>query len=151
MAESDSKEVVTFLRALADFYEEHPNAPVVAGLEGDTLTVYAFLANGREKEILRSLGSFDKEFQGRFFIAKKVIGGKTLKFYFYRDSVCTSRVVGTRHVERQIEPEVYRPSRVIEAHDEDILEWDCAPVLAPDESDQLRLPYPETEESNIPS
>lgn len=35
-----------------------------------------------------------------------------------RETVCTKKVVGTKHVEAQVIP----------AHDEEIIEWDCEPI-----------------------
>jgi hypothetical protein len=36
--------------------------------------------------------------------------------------------VGVKHVEKKVVP-----SQVIEAHDEEIVEWDCSSVLRPEE------------------
>jgi hypothetical protein len=149
---------VQFLRELADWYEEHPTVPAPYALEGETVSVYLF-GHPNPKEVLRAIGSFDKKFTsgGEHFTASKLVAGKTLEFTFYRDSVCIPKVVGTRYVEEQLIPEQYVPSRVIPAHEEDIVEYDCQPVLRPEpkeeeESDQeVRVPsHVETDAKGIP-
>lgn len=124
-----------FLRDLADWYESHPSVPEPYGLDSKKLTCYSFTTADKSKEILRALGPFKKDYpedDDKYFNAVVEIGGRELCFTFYRDRVCQPKVVGTRHVEAQLIPESYSQSRVIAAHDEDVIEWDCSDsVLAP--------------------
>jgi hypothetical protein len=129
---------VTFLRELADFYEAHPLVPEVS--------IYRWVSGGQVwldktdgKEILRSIGSFNKEFSDDKLLAKKTIGGRVITFFVEREAVCTARVVGTKHVEETVVPSSYTPEQVIAAHDEDVVEWDCEPVLGPVEADSAIL------------
>lgn len=129
-------EFVAYLRAVADFYESHPDIttlPFNVAYMGDGLGVYV-----DTKEELTKLGSFEKRFVNERMVAfvplseitgwngkKKMVG---LEFSIPRQQVCTKRVVGTRIVseryvkgtEGYLEPE----------HEEEIVEWDCAePIL----------------------
>ena len=123
-----STELVTYLRAVADFYEEHPKAPLPLWLTGLDLGVY--LTEDNAKQVLASIGSFTKTFEGERFVATKEMGGGILEFRVGRESVCTKRVVGTKTVPASFEPKRVTPAKFIEAHEEEIVEWDCEPILA---------------------
>jgi hypothetical protein len=117
---------VEYLRAVADFYEEHPeiDAPFFTT---SPLTVY--LPDAKAKDILRSIGSFDKTFDGDRFVAKKKIGPGEIHFRTDRENVCVAKVVGSKSIPEKVVPSSYTPEQVIPAHEEDIVEWDCAPIL----------------------
>lgn len=125
-----TSELVGSLRELADWYESHPDMPVPYELD-QPMFVFLYGRSAEEvKAILRTLGSFEKHFNEPSdgdFEAWKRIGGLTLKFHTKRDAVCTARVVGKRLV-----PEVVVPARkrtVEPAHEVDVVEWDCEPIL----------------------
>lgn len=126
----DVTEFVKSLRLLADWYEQHPELPLPYEL-GNPMFVFLYgKTEDRVKEILREIGSFEKVFDEPSkgdFSAVKTIGEFKLKFHTSREMVCTPRVVGTRLVEREVIPA--QPKRVIEAHEEEIVEWDCHPIL----------------------
>ena len=127
----------TFLRELADFYDEHPLVPEPYWMQGD-ISIYLYGDSG--KEVLRSIGSFEKEFNDNYLRAIKIVGGRRVVINAARDKVCTAKVVGKKIVPETVIPSSYTPEQVIPAHEEDIVEWDCAPVLAPSE------PYPTDKE-----
>jgi hypothetical protein len=126
---------VQFLRDLADWYSQHSEIPPPYSLEGEGIAVYLF-GHDNPQEILRAIGSFEKGFNNEYFEAKKAIGGKTLKFIFYRDKVCTPRVVGKKLIEKTVIPSSFTPEKVIEAHEVEEIEWDCSPVLSPTASNK---------------
>ena len=107
------------LRALADWYEQHPDVE-----HPGELSVYG-AADTRERaaEIARMFGRATKSFTGvgdeLMELRHDFGGGVALRFVFNRDAVCSRRVVGTRTV----------PERVIPAHTEEMVEWDCEPIL----------------------
>lgn len=61
------------------------------------------------------LGTFKKEFSGSIMYLRKDF----ISIMFYRDLVC-KRVVK----EKKLVPEIYIP-----AHEEEVIEWDCNPIL----------------------
>jgi len=128
-----SEKFVTFLRELADWYETHPLAPEPYALENEKVTVYAFGVSD-ERAVVKALGSFEKVYEGDYFNAAVSIANKKLVFYFHRDKVCTPKVVGRRQVPERVIPSSYVPEQVIAAHEEDVIEWDCGVVLAPQQA-----------------
>lgn len=118
-----------FLRALADFYEERPNLPPPYIASWSPATVY--LRQETAIEHLKSIGSFEKEFVGESFKAVKMIGGRRVEFSVDRNAICEKVVVGTRHVDAWM-----RPAELVEAHDEEIVEWKCPESIFGKESDE---------------
>jgi hypothetical protein len=129
-----ANDTVQFLRDLADWYEVHPLAPPIYGLEGNShMTAYLFYADEEEsKRVLRSLGAFNKVYDGNYFGAEVTVGTRKVTFKFYRNRVCTPKVVGKKMVEKVVVPSSYTPEQIIEAHEEDVIEWDCGSVIAPE-------------------
>lgn len=124
-------EFCSSLRQLADWYEQHPTLPLPHELQSEMFVFLFGLDTEEVKRILREIGSFEKRYnqpsQGDFE-AVKTVGSFKLKFHTSRDSVCTARVVGKRKVGRVVIPA--KPREVIKAREEDIVEWDCEPILA---------------------
>jgi hypothetical protein len=109
------------LRALATWFDKHPDAPVPFGLS-DSVKFICHLSYGKEardKEI-RSIGTFEKNFDNNYMNLRVTVGDYTLEYYTPRASVCTPKITGTRHVEEKV-----IPATVIPAHEENIIEWDC--------------------------
>lgn len=102
------------LRLMADFYERHPDfPPMKLGL------VYCA---AREEFICiaRECGYADKTFSDSYaYLEVELTGDCKIKFFTDRDQVCERRVIGKKLVPAQIYPE----------HEEDIIEWDCHPIL----------------------
>jgi hypothetical protein len=116
------------IRALADWLEEHPDAQAPYNFaKGATFYIGVF-----DKEALAHIGSFKKTWLRDSLHAAVAVGEFTLVYFIDRKAVCTARVVGKRQVpEMTIEG---TPTRVISAHEEDVIEWDCAPLLEGEET-----------------
>jgi|SRR5215469_6219335 len=120
-------ELISSLRQLADWYEAHPELPVPYELEQPMFVFLYHLDAEQVRKVLREIGEFKKVYAEPSpddFDAHKSIGNLTLRFHARRETVCKPRVVGKRTIERQVIPE-----RVIEAHEEEVVEWDCEPIL----------------------
>lgn len=105
------------LRLIADFFEKRPDLP--------TPRISAFLTAYCDREtfldVARTVGKATKTFDKSFAnLNVKITDDVTVQFYTYRTEVCERRVVGTREVEAQYAP----------AYVEEIVEWDCHPILA---------------------
>mgnify|MGYP001587548157 FL=1 len=118
------------LRQIADWIEAHPTIV----LPNNNISVYG--ADEREEavEILKALKPCRKNYDDEMFYIKRDFGPLTLSFVFYRAKVCVAKVVGQKVI-----PEVREPAKVIEIpekitpeHTEDIIEWDCSPILKHD-------------------
>ena len=122
----EREEALDRLRALLDWFEAHPNAPIPFQLRS-SWPLHCRL-NKEDLPRLRDIGDFKKQFNAidGDFEAIVNIQGVKLIYYTQRDNVCTPRVVGKRIV-----PEETVPEQVIPEHEEDIVEWDCGePVLS---------------------
>lgn len=122
----ERKEFCDGLRALADWYEAHqdiavPFAPCVNNAALDTKDEAA--------NVIRALGSCEKLYGDTIVTIRKKFGSVSADFIFFRQEVCTLKVVGKREVpETVIEA---REAVVIPAHTVDITEWECLPILKP--------------------
>jgi hypothetical protein len=74
------------------------------------------------------MGTFEKDVSTGLFVLDKKFGPINLRFIFGRDTVCESRVVGTRVVRKRVPP---KDTVVEEDVVEEIREWDCPSLLAP--------------------
>lgn len=111
------------LRELADWIEAHPEVQ----LPEASVAVYAEDRKEIAAKIMRALSPCEKDYDGDMFHLKRKFGPIELRFVFLRDAVCTPRVVGKRMVKEHIRPGI--PERVIPAHEENVVEWDCEPTL----------------------
>lgn len=129
-------ERATFIQALrdaADFYEVTPIAPhpdyIDLGVYGVDVVTLAYIA--------RSGGKFDKHYWGDSFELSRTFaddGGRVMaSFNSTRDEVCTKRVTGTKTVTVPAVEAV--PEHDIE---QEIVEWDCLPLLDPDVQHKVR-------------
>ena len=109
------------LRAIADWYEAHPDIPVPHTGE---VGIYGVKETKEEAaRIAEALRPCRKVWDGEFFKLQREFEGLTLKFFFMRSAVCTARVVGHHVVPAT-------PERVVE-----IVEWDCPDsLLRPEEA-----------------
>lgn len=119
----NNKEFARSLRQLADFYEDRPNLPQ------PSTSLCAYMPKSLARETMSSIGNFEKEYNGDYFSALKTIGGLELRFATPRENVCEKVVVGTKLIPRQVLPAT--AETIIEAHEEEITEWQCHPVTAP--------------------
>ena len=115
------------LRVLADWFDEHPDAKVPYNFNKGN----SFYISLEDKDAFKNIGSFKKEWIGSSLHAQVNVGELTLVYFIDRSAVCTARVVGKKQVPEEVIEGV--PTRITPAHEEDIIEWDCAPILG-DES-----------------
>ena len=114
----DNTEFVASLRAAADFFESHPEAPVPSY----RVTLNMFVYTREEFEsIARSVGTANKGVSGEWFFLRRKFGDcLQMDWNVTRGEVCEARVVGKRVI----------PARPAEPEREvDIVEWDCRPLL----------------------
>lgn len=103
------------LRAIADWYEAHPDMPIP---HTDQIGVYGVQETKEEAaRIASALRPCHKVHEGEFFKLTRDFDGLTLKFVFMREAVCRRRVVGHRIIPAQEE-------RVVE-----MVEWECEPSI----------------------
>lgn len=133
------KEVAEGLRALADLYEANPlmGKPSVS-------TIYLH-PHGREEvaATIKAFGSFKKRESCEptdLIIAHQLTPAVEICAFIPREGICERKVVGSKFVEELVIPE-----RVVPAHTEDIVEWECGPMLALTEeqepTDQVRVSH----------
>lgn len=111
------------LREIADWYDAHPD------IQGPTEIVLPYRAGGCTEaqaacRLARALGTFEKKHGDAILSLRRNFGGIELRFIFWRDGVCTKRVVGKRMARV---PDPSAPKIEVE---EEIVEWDCPPLLA---------------------
>ena len=103
------------LRAIADWYEAHPDIPVP---HTDEVGIYGVKETKEEAaRIAEALKPCQKAWDGEFFRLKREFDGLILSFVFMRSAVCTARVVGHRVIPAE-------PEHVVE-----VVEWDCPDSL----------------------
>jgi hypothetical protein len=120
------------LRAIADWYEAHPEIPLPGD---DTLTNYAVCTREHAESLIRGLGNCKKDYDETSFTISRRFGVLNVRFYFSRSEVCKKVVVGSR-----IEPEQIVPARVIPAHTVDVVEWECMPVMSLKQIEEVSAP-----------
>lgn len=109
--EHEQKEMVSSLRAFADFLETHPTVE----LKDQRFLIYYIT----REEIAQyaKLGGWTKQYDGNdWFGLKRTFGSIELYVYTDRDQVCRKIVVGQREVPAM---------PATEARTEDIIEWVC--------------------------
>ena len=120
------KQYAESLKLLAEFYDDVPDdfpVPYVA----NSFNCYIKVFNNKAEQLAQAikvtqiLGGIEKEYFDNFAYLKRKFGELELQFVLDRDAVCTRKVVGTKVV-----PEQTLPARI-----EEIVEWDCHPLLQP--------------------
>ena len=111
-----SQEFARSLRLVADWYDMHSDMPTLSELR-----IYHVEETREEAaRIARALMPVDKQAESEMFTLSRTFGAVPLQFVFYRSTVCTPRVVGTRTIAAIPE----QPAR-----DVDVIEWDCKALL----------------------
>lgn len=130
-ADYQRREYILGLRALADWYEQNPEVVTLADSTLSAFPYYELDSKEFAAKVARAMMTCEKKVSdGGLLYLKRKFHGITLQFLFDRNIVCERRVVGKRQVPAEVIPE-----RVIEAHEEDIVEWDCGSLLAPTKPD----------------
>ena len=103
------------LRAIANFLEENPKAPV------PTTQALGFYTSSKEAvaDAARAPGKWKKDYTSWSFVLSQEFHGITLSYQCDRATVCERKVVGTRTV----------PSAYYAEHQEDVVEWECKDAL----------------------
>jgi len=150
-----AKNFASALHALASFYETHPEfeAPYIP-----VMSVYFLDAESIKAAAALPGIDKDKDYSDTDMYLKLKIpyteilndegttetGFVQLNFHTARTNVCTKKVTGKKLVAEQVIPGY--ASRVIPEHEEDVVEWDCHSLLAPEpEAETLELPQVEAD------
>lgn len=116
----ERQDFINGLRELAAIYEQKPwlEVPYIS-----TAWIFTHDAETFVQQIA-AFGSGAKKYNGEDieFIPNIILD---LKINCKREQICERRVVATKHV-----PEKVIPAQVIPAHDKEVVEWECRPVLA---------------------
>lgn len=116
------QDFVTALRRVAEVLDAHPELD----LEIYPTNAWVFCHDPEEfARYVRAFGAGGKDFKGEDLEFAPEYCGEIFKVNCKREQICERKVIGTRHV-----PEKIIPAQVIPAHSEDIVEWDCKPILA---------------------
>lgn len=119
-------EYIAGLRALATWLEENPKVEIPFG----DFAVYATDTKENAAETLRAMGKAKKIYSNSTFQLQKQFNSQVyISYCFLRETVCEKRVVGKKWVEDN-----YVPATFVAAHEEEVVEWDCKPLLKEDES-----------------
>lgn len=131
----DIDEIIAGLTELAAWRTAHPH------IDGRMLNPAIFIVYGSLDEVHNGfadvvraitagapIGSVTKSLGGDgktlMFVKRAFSGGITISHHTQRDEVCTRKVTGTRTVQ------VPDPAAPLVEVTEDIVEWDCEPILA---------------------
>jgi hypothetical protein len=122
------RQFIEGLRAVAQFYEEHPEA----WYDGIHLTLNMYLWGRKTREILvrtaRCFGQCTKHYDDtNMTISKKFSDQVTLSVFAARARVCSRVILGIRILPAQTLPasaEIYLPETT-----EEIVAWRCDPLL----------------------
>lgn len=136
----DRADFITGLRQLADLLEQHDDIPLPYDGITVPISIYDFWPDTDQNRSRAALfarafpGSVDKEFDGTRFRLHGQLAGLRVEYVTYREAVCTKRVVGTKVVEvEEREGEDTRPV-VTRQLEQEMVEWECSPILALDEA-----------------
>jgi hypothetical protein len=101
------------LRQLADFLERHPSVELPYTMGG---AVFVELEEARAF-MAAAPGGWAKDDAGNYWGYRKNFPGRVeYNVYVSREQLCQKVQIGTRHVD------------TVEAHEEPIYKWECAPV-----------------------
>ena len=136
MKDSKTFQLASDLRNFADFIEEHglilPDITVdcrsylwnyTMPEEGDVPASIALAMRAG----MKSADTVKKEYSDDYFRLFVHFGKLIYKVVCNREEVCTKRVVGTETVTKQVPP---KGEWTEETVTQDIVEWDCNPLLA---------------------
>ena len=113
MTDHPHADLIHGLRDLADWLEAHPEAPEVYQAN------VQFLHGAGAQELARLMAPCEKDWSESLLTLRRSFGPVHLVSHHWRTEVCTRRIVGTTWVEEKIIP----------AHRQEVVEWDCHPIL----------------------
>lgn len=133
MKYDDATKMAKDLRAFATFLEERgEDLP-----DNVKVAPYSWVWGWSDVDVPKTMASAARAGLGRADEVKKDYGSSTMNLdlvfgdlvftiHCERDKVCVKRVVGTKTVKKQVAVGGYEDKDV----EEDIIEWDCHPLLA---------------------
>lgn len=117
---TEQQEWIDGLRALTDWFEQHPERIEQGGDDGIIVNLYPD-GKGDTAQLARELGKVTKEQNNSLFWIRRCFGPHKIDGVLSRGEVCTRVVTGTKQI----------PEEVIPAHEEETVEWVCdEPLLA---------------------
>lgn len=125
---------ITGLRQLADALEQHDEIKLPEnGSQNIPLAIY-FWNDDTARESMAATAralptSWAKNVSEKYLRLNGQLAGLHVELISTRDAVCTRRVTGTE--KREVTVEVEPAKTRTEVQDVDVVEWDCAPILAP--------------------
>jgi hypothetical protein len=128
MSNDTRKELIDGLRAVAYFYESHPEVYD----DGTRVSIGNYVFEN-EKQIFadtaKALGRCEKDYSSDYFkISKDFSERVSLYFIAARETVCERVVVETRVVPEHVIPA--QAEQIVPEKTEEVVEWRCAPLLA---------------------
>jgi hypothetical protein len=125
------RQFIEGLRAVAQFYEAHPEA----WYDGIHLTLNMYIWSRKAREVLaqtvRALGQCTKKYDDTYItVSRKFSDQITLSVFAPRFKVCSRVILGSRIIPARTVPagsEVYLPETT-----EEIVAWRCDPLLHKD-------------------
>jgi hypothetical protein len=134
MSEENQKACTTYanaVRALAAFVEAHPEVepPSIPCPDVYRVNIAGFKLLALSHGVKKEKNYYEDRFYLRIYIPYFDADGEEhnlmIDYNGAREEVCKRVVTGIRRVE-----ECYIPGRLEPAYNEDIVEWECAPILA---------------------
>ena len=115
------------LEELVKLLRDKPELPLP-----ETLYLYSYQCEHNNSDVKAKMATIakafvpcEKEYSENDFLLVRSFGPHTLRYYSTRSVVCTAKVVGKKMVEAR--PSSYYPE--VPAHEEDVIEWECSPLL----------------------
>lgn len=141
-----NKEIAESLQSMADWIEKINFIPdsidLNPYLDGKPIIKFPCVNTKEEfKQFARLSDKAEKIYKGDWFRLILDYGKFKAEAFQLRDLVCTKRVIGTRLVDK----EVPLKTRIIQV-EEEIVEWDCEPLLG--DAEKADLESKEITESN---
>jgi hypothetical protein len=106
------------LRAIADWYDAHPE--IEPPLHAVSVAISETDSHEHALALAKALAPCRKEYSDTLLVLSRVFGQIEMRHVFYRSAVCERVVLGKESV----------PERIIPAHEREIVEWECHPLLA---------------------
>ncbi|MEO3856105.1 hypothetical protein [Acrocarpospora sp. B8E8] len=134
-------EYIRGLRALADILENNPDLdlPYTGRREYGMLHFIPGESSKKQARLFARLipGTVGKEPRDTAFDLVGKLHGLHVKMIAQRDEVCTRVVTGTREVTEEIpDPQALAAvPKVTVTRTEEVIRWDCKPILAADDED----------------
>lgn len=138
---NDRRDFIAGWRALLDLLERNLDLP----LPVDDKVMFTFWGTDARSELANAARQIPVRLNKRvyggpnddqYFELSGKLNGLPIRLVADRESVCTRRVVGTREVTETVpDPEkLAKVPEITRSRTEEIVEWDCGPLLAGDRS-----------------